>query len=361
MLSRPILHSTEESSSSLIGRVRFGLVLLSVLVFLSLVFSILVATAFGSAELSLRTVLDILKMKLFGIQDDANVQSAVYIVWNLRLPRAILAIAAGGGLAICGAAMQSITQNVLADPYILGVSSGASAAVSLCFFIGGTFAQTGLLQTFAFLGAALSMALVYGVGMSGGVASNNTRLVLAGMAISIILNAISQFFITMSAVNTSRSITMWMMGSLAGARWDNVAIPLLGSVLGLLFFLGNARSYNLISLGDETAIGLGVNVVRVKLLTTLVIALVTGLIVSSCGIIGLVGFVIPHVVRLLLGTNHRRLFPLSFLIGSLFLVWMDLLARFVMAPQELPIGILTAFCGGPFFVMLLYQQTKKSR
>lgn len=334
------------------------MVILSISIIAVLVVSILIGILLGSAELSPTSVVDVIKFKMFNIGAESVSSSATYIVWDLRLPRAILALVVGGGLAICGAAMQSITQNILADPYILGVSSGASAMVSLTFFLGGIFAQSAYItQLFAFSGAIIAMAIVYAIGTMGNTVSN-TRLVLAGMAISIIFNAVSQLFITISSLTTTRSITMWMMGSLADARWTNIALPAVGSLIGLLFFFANARSYNLISLGDETAVGLGVNVSRVKKWTILVVAFVTGIIVSSCGIIGLVGFFIPHVVRILIGSDHRKLFPISYLVGSVFLVWMDILARTIMAPQEVPIGIFTALCGGPFFIWLLYRQTR---
>lgn len=331
-------------------------ILLSISIIILLLGSILVATLLGSADLSVNTVFDVLKSKIFGVESSGLSTSDIYIIWNLRLPRALLAIAAGGGLAICGAAMQAITQNVLADPYILGVSSGASAMVSIAFFLGGTFSSTsGIIQLFAFGGAILSMVFVYSVGATKS-GSSGTRLVLAGMAISIVLNAVSQFFITLSSDKVTRSVTMWMMGSLADARWGNVALPLLASLIGLAVFMANARNYDLISLGDETAISMGVNVARLKKLTMLMVAFVTGVIVSCCGIIGLVGFVIPHIVRLLFGSKHRRLLPITFLMGCTFLVWMDMVARLVMAPQELPIGIFTAICGGPFFIWLLRRQ-----
>lgn len=337
---------------------RLRAVLISALVVVLLLVSVLFGVILGSADLTVSTVLDVLKLKLFGIPNAELSKSVIYIVWNLRLPRAILAIAAGGGLAICGAAMQAITQNVLAEPYILGVSSGASAMVSLAYFFGGVLISSNVFtDTFAFAGAVLSMLLVYSVGVAKS-GSSNTRLVLAGMAISIILNAVSQFFITLSDEKATRSVTMWMMGSLADARWNNIAIPLIASFVGLLFFYANARAYDLISLGDETAISMGVNTARLKKLTIMMVAFVTGIIVANCGLIGLVGFVIPHIVRLLLGAGHRKLMPIAFIVGCIFLVWMDVLARTIMAPQELPIGIFTAFCGGPFFIWLLYKQNQ---
>ncbi|MCD8013454.1 MAG: iron ABC transporter permease [Lachnospiraceae bacterium] len=331
------------------------IVLLALLGFGVLSASVLAAILLGSADLSPKNVFDVLQWKLFGTEKGELSNSVVYIIWNLRLPRALLAIAAGGGLAVCGVAMQAITQNVMADPYILGVSSGATATVSFAFCIGGVFADhTGLA---GFLGAIIAMVLVYFIGVSKNGASS-TRLVLTGMAISIIFNAFSYLFISLSSESATRSITMWMMGSLADARWSNLLLPLLVSVAGLAFFGAQARAYNLISLGDETAVSMGVSTARLKKWTMLAVAFVTGVMVSSCGIIGLVGFVIPHIVRILLGANHRKLIPVSWFSGSIFLVWMDVLARTVLSPQELPIGIFTALFGGPFFIWLLYRQNQ---
>ena len=321
-----------------------------------LVISVFAAILYGSADLTLETVLDVLKLKLLSVEANHLANSAILIVWDLRLPRALLAICTGGGLAICGAAMQAITQNELADPYILGVSSGAAAMASLAFFLGGFFSTTLVVQGFAFCGAIVALLFVWTVGLSK--SGGSARLVLVGMAVSIVMSAASQLFITLSSVNTTRNITMWMMGSLSSARWDNILAPLIASGLGLVILWAFYRSYNLISLGDETAIGLGVNAEKLKKFTGVVAALVSGIIVSTCGIIGLVGFVIPHIVRAIAGSNHSRLFPISFLVGGVFLLWMDLLARFVMSPQEVPIGIFTALCGGPFFVWLLYRQTR---
>lgn len=354
-MKRDKLPGTKEAAE---GEKKIRMLLFAAAIFCILLLSVLAAILLGSSDLSAQTVWDVLKLKLFQIENEGLSKSSVYIIWNLRLPRAILAIAAGGGLAVCGVTMQAITQNVLADPYILGVSSGATAMVSLVFFLGGIFVRISFFTQFAaFLGAVLAMVLVYSVGVVKSGASS-TRLVLAGMAISIIFNAFSYFFISLSDEQASRSVTMWTMGSLAEARWGTLLPPLLASAAGLGFFAANARAYNLVSLGDETAVSMGVHTVKLKRQTMLMVAFVTGILVSYCGIIGLVGFVIPHIIRILTGANHRSLIPISFLAGSVFLVWMDVAARMFMAPQELPIGIFTAFCGGPFFVWLLYRQNR---
>ena len=221
----------------------FWLVLLGLLA--AVIFSIAGGILLGSADLNVSTVIDVIKLKLFGIENEELKRSAISIVWELRLPRVLLALAAGGGLAVAGAAMQSVTQNVMADPYILGASSGASAAVGLAFVIGGSFStSTTAISAFAFGGSMLSLLLVYSVGMIGNTGSGN-RLVLAGMAVSVILTAATQFFISIAPdTYTVRNITSWTMGSLTSARWNNIAIPFIGSVVGSCFFMFMSRAYN---------------------------------------------------------------------------------------------------------------------
>lgn len=316
--------------------------------------SIVAACAFGSSRVPLNSVMNVLRNKLFGMQNGKLEQGDIFIVWNLRFPRAILAFAVGGGLAVSGAVMQSITRNVMADPYVLGISSGALAFVSVGYLIGGALTLTHwFIPVLAFLGSLASLALVFTIGGLSG-SSSQSKLVLSGMAVSITLNAVAQYCIYNQQNNDgASSIVNWMMGSLGGARWDNIIIPVVGCVVGAIFFSFHARAFDLIALGDETAITLGTNTARLKLLSMIVVAVICGVSVASCGIIGLVGFVIPHVVRILLGTDHRRAFPIIFMVGGIFLILMDVLARVVLSPQEVPVGIFTALCGGPYFIWLL--------
>ena len=319
--------------------------------------SVFLACALGSSKVPLQTVMGVLGNRLFGIKSTNITSSDIYIVWNLRFPRAVLAFAVGGGLAIAGAAMQSITKNVMADPYVLGISSGALAFVSVGFLIGGSLTLTSwFIPTLAFAGSLGALALVFAIGGFSG-SSSPAKLVLSGMAVSITLNAAAQYCIYNQANSGgANSIVNWMMGSLGGARWDNIIIPVLGCLAGLVFFLFHARSFDLIALGDETAIILGTNTKSMKLLSMIVVAVICGVSVASCGIIGLVGFMIPHIVRFIIGTDHKREFPLAFLIGGVFLILMDILARTVLAPSEVPVGIFTALCGGPYFIWLLHKR-----
>lgn len=335
------------------------LVILSIAI---LLFSILSSITFGAADMNADTVFDVIKLKLFGAESEGLRRSQISIVWELRLPRVLLAIAAGGSLAVAGAAMQAVTQNVLADPYILGASGGASSAVAFCYFLGSSFyASSAVVSAFAFAGAMVALILVYTIGRVGSPGATS-RLVLSGIAVSVILNAMTQFFVSMSRdASAVRSIIAWTMGSLASARWSNIAFPFFGSIIGSSIFMFTSRAYNLMSQGDETAISLGINVAVIKRMTIITVAFITGVIVAVGGIIGFVGFVIPHIIRILVGADHRKLFPLSFLVGSVFLLWMDVLARTLMAPREMSVGIFTAFFGGPFFVYLLYRQNKYGR
>lgn len=328
--------------------------LVYVAVFIGLMVSIFLACAFGSSKVSLETVLGVLGQKLFGIESAAVENSDIYIVWNLRFPRALLALAVGGGLAVSGAAMQSITRNVMADPYVLGISSGALAFVSLGYLFGGSLTSTAwFIPALAFLGSLGSLALVFAIGGFSS-SSSPAKLVLSGMAVSITLNAVAQYCIyQQESSGGASSIVNWTMGSLGGSRWGNIWLPILGCVTGTIYFIYHSRSFDLIALGDETAIILGTDTKRLKRVSMVVVAVICGFSVASCGIIGLVGFMIPHVVRFLTGTDHKREFPLSFLVGGIFLILMDLVARTVMSPSELPVGIFTALCGGPYFIWLL--------
>lgn len=319
--------------------------------------SILLSSFLGSADLGWSTTVRVLKLKLFGILNPEIGNNETTIIWNLRIPRAILAVFIGGGLAIAGCAMQATTQNILAEPYMLGVSAGALAAVTFGYFLNLPWmsTQAGVGAT-AFLGAALSMSLVYqlsGVGKK----SNNTRLILCGMAISLLFGALSNFFIIATPdSNTVRAVLSWMMGSLSGGRWNNLLIPVIAiGAMSIWFFL-KARDFDMISLGDETALSLGTDVKRLKKVSVVIVSLIAGVSVASCGLIGLVGFIVPHSIRLLLDGKHIRLFPLCFVYGGLYLLWMDIFARVILSPSELPIGIMTALCGAPFFTWVLVRK-----
>lgn len=326
-----------------------------------LLLSIPLCALWGSADISLADTVRFLVSKLIPSYRPELPSFMESIVWELRIPRILLGIAVGGGLSICGTAIQSLTRNMLSDPYILGVSSGASAMATFVMIFGGElvlFSAIGIPGA-AFLGALLSLIAAYAISRSGRNTSSE-KLLLAGVAVSMILNAATQFFVQAAPnANKIRSAMFWMMGSLGSARWNNVVIPVVASLAGLVVFMILSRNMNLMSLGDESAVTMGVNVKRMRHMLLVLISLVTGVIVASSGAIGFVGLMIPHIVRFIVGSDHKKVLPMSFLLGAVFLIWMDVGARLFMAPGEIPIGILTAFCGGPFFIWLLRRNKKR--
>lgn len=285
-------------------------------------------------------------------------KSQGHIIWDIRFPRVLLGAVVGMGLAVVGVAIQALVRNPLADPYILGVSSGASVgAVSVIIFGAfGFFGQYALSFT-AFLGALFAVLFVLFTSRVGGRISN-VRLVLAGIAVSMILSAVTSFMI-MSAPQEEgiRAVMFWMMGSLAGAKWDSLFIPAITVVSGMMVLSFQSRSLNILLIGEKTAATLGIHIEWFRKFLILLTALITGVIVAVSGAIGFVGLMVPHVVRLIVGSDHRYVLPVSALCGAIFMVWADVCARLVVAPQELPIGIVTALCGGPFFIWLMRRRS----
>lgn len=280
------------------------------------------------------------------------------IIWNLRIPRSILGAVVGAGLTIVGASMQALVRNSLADPYILGVSSGASVGATLVIVL-GAFSMLGqlALSSAAFIGSLISVILVFFLSQVGGRIST-VRLLLAGIAVSMILSAITSFIVISAPREEGiRDALYWMMGSLAGAKWSIIPIPFIVTVLVFLFVWSQFRRLNMLLAGEETAVTLGMNVDRFRKLLIVTTALLTGILVAASGAIGFIGLMIPHIVRLLLGSDHRKVIPVSALLGASFLILADICARVVVAPEEMPIGIVTALCGGPFFIWLLRRST----
>lgn len=274
------------------------------------------------------------------------------IVWELRLPRVLTAAAVGAGLAIAGAVMQALTRNALADPFLLGLSSGASLGAVSVLLLGVTL----LLPLAAFGGALVALLLTLLIASAAGGLSP-TRTVLAGIAVSSLAAALTSFVIFWSARGDSyREILNWLLGSLAGAGWQSVAISFAAIILVGAPVVIAARSLDAFSFGDTAASALGVSVGRTRWLLLVATALITGAMVSVSGAIGFVGLVLPHAVRLLVGTRHRALLPLAALVGAIFLIWSDTLARSLFDPRELPVGIITAVIGAPIFVLLLMKR-----
>lgn len=282
------------------------------------------------------------------------------IVWDLRLPRVLLAALVGAGLSVCGAIMQSVSRNPLADPYLLGLSSGASFGAVLVVILG---AGGGLvaLSGGAFLGAMVAFAAVLLLASGGRRHLSPARTVLAGVAIAYLGSALTSLITIASAdAQAIRSLLFWLLGTLSGARWGDLRTVAAVLLPVLAVCLWSARSLNAFTFGDDTAISLGVNVNRVRWSLLVATALVTATLVAVSGAIGFVGLVLPHAVRFVAGADHRRVLPLSALSGAIFLIWADTLARTMLEPREIPVGVITALCGVPAFAVLLWRQQEFS-
>ncbi len=330
---------------------RFRLLLLGLSVLLAL--SCAVSLAFGAAQVPLERVLAILGQHLFGRVPDVAVSVGQdSIVWQLRAPRVLLGALVGAGLALVGTALQAVTRNPLADPHLLGVSSGAAFGAVLVVLYLGEFAGLLSLPLAAFAGALASMLLVLAIASRGGRLESD-RLLLAGVAVSFVMMAASNLLLYLGNPHAASSVLFWMLGGLGLARWELLWLPAVCLLLALLVLLGLGRALNALMAGEQSAVSLGLEPRRVRLLVFVVASLLTGVLVSLSGAIGFVGLMLPHVARFLVGAEHRRVLPVAALLGALLLIWVDVAARTWLAPQDLPIGIVTAAIGGVFFVLLL--------
>lgn len=279
------------------------------------------------------------------------------IVWLIRMPRVLLAALVGAGLAVVGVIMQAMVRNPLADPYLLGVSSGASVgAVSVLAF--GALASAGMyaLTAGAFAGALTATVAVYALARAQG-RIHATRLILGGVAIGYVLAGVTSL-ITLSSGqrDLANALLTWTLGSLAGTQWEELGIPAVVLAAGLLWLALQTRPLNALLAGDEAAATLGVDTARLRRALFLAVSLLTGTMVAVSGAIGFVGLIVPHAARMLVGTDHRRVLPVAALAGALLLVLVDLVARTAFAPMELPVGVITSLIGGPFFVWMLVRQ-----
>lgn len=327
--------------------------LLLLVLALALALSCAASLGFGAAPVPLSRVLEILGQRLFDLQPAPAVSSAQdSIVWLIRAPRVVLGALVGAGLALVGTALQAVTRNPLADPHLLGVSSGAALGAVIVVLYLGEFIGLLSLPLAAFVGALVSMLLVLAIASRGGRLESD-RLLLAGVAVSFVMMAASNLLLFLGDHHAASSVIFWMLGGLGLARWELLWLPALCLMLALLLLLGLARALNALMAGEHSAVSLGLEPRRVRLLVFVCASLLTGVLVSLSGAIGFVGLILPHVARFLVGAEHRRLLPVSALLGALFLVWVDVAARTLLAPQDLPIGIATAAIGGVFFVLLL--------
>ncbi|AZS88670.1 FecCD family ABC transporter permease [Streptomyces griseoviridis] len=336
---------------------RTRLVLLSLGGLAALLTSIAFAVTIGPAAISTADVWTAVAAHL-GLGDSTLTPLRDGIVWDLRMPRTLLAAVCGAGLAVCGAVMQSLLRNPLADPFVLGVSSGAStgAVAVVVLGVGGGAIS---LSAGAFLGALLSFGLV--LLLSHILGGSTDRVVLSGVAAMQLFSALTSFTVLTSAdAETTRGVLFWLLGSLTGADWGQVALCAAVLAVALAVCLGHARTLDAFAFGAEAAAGLGVHVARTRLVLLSVTALLTAVLVSCAGAIGFVGLVLPHATRALTGSGHARLLPVTALTGAVFLVWVDTAARTVLDPQEVPVGVVTSLIGVPAFVAVLYRGRSKA-
>ena len=333
-----------------------------IILFIIAIFTMVVATGLGPVSVSPVNTAKILLSQIPVLQNSFEqtwTQVEQNIVLGLRIPRVCLGMVVGASLAVCGVTMQALVRNNLADPFILGVSNGAAAFATLGILFGTlSFLGTYSLSISAFIGAGITIIFVYMISRIRG-RINITQLLLSGVAISMIMNGITEI-IKLSAPNALglHNAEFWMSGSLAGAKWGYLKLPLIVLIGCMIFLQINYRGLNLLLLGEETAGALGVNVKRLQKELVLVASLMAGVTIAVSGSIGFVGLMVPHFTRLLVGGDHRRVLPISALIGGILVVWVDIAARMIIAPEELPVGILTAVIGGPVFIYMLKKHTK---
>ena len=327
--------------------------------FILLVVVMILAAAVGSVQIPFLTTSSILISKLPLVEITPTWASTLEtIILDIRLPRVILAGLVGAALAIAGATYQGLFRNPLADPYLIGVAQGAALGAVIGFLLPSSWhmAGFGIIPLLAFSGALISTAIVYSLARIGKTLPVTT-LILAGVALGALLGSIVSYLI-ISSGEKMHGIIFWLMGSFSLSQWSEAQIVLPYVLLGIVIILFYARPLNLMQLDEEQAQQLGINVERLKLVLLAAATLITAAAVSFVGIIGFVGIIIPHAVRLIWGADHRFLLPLSVLTGAIFLILADLIARTALAPTEIPIGVITALCGAPFFLYLLRRRRR---
>ncbi|WP_170445399.1 FecCD family ABC transporter permease [Ruegeria arenilitoris] len=318
-----------------------------------LVVSLSFAISVGAISVPTKTVWGVLLHEA-GLSSDEPTWSKgrAAIIWEIRFPRALLAVMVGAGLAIVGATLQAVTRNPLADPHLLGISAGGAFGAILALLHTGLFLGLLTVPVMAFLGALAATLTVLSVARWAG-ATSADRLVLTGVAVSFVIMAGANILIFLGDPKAAHTVVFWMLGGLGLAQWSYLIYPL--AILlpcGTWLWLQAAR-LNAMTIGDETASSLGIAVARFRLGVFAAGALITGVMVAFSGMIGFVGLMVPHIVRFLVGGDYRRVVPLSAILGALFLLWADVVARTAMAPEDIPVGVVTGLLGGIFFILLL--------
>lgn len=343
------MQRTESSSPHLVSGGTYSLLVAGLAV--ALLAATTLAIGIGTIDVPPDQVLDVITAHLWG--DTAGLDPLTnQIVWDFRTPRVLLAAVAGAGLSLAGVCLQTLVRNPLADPYVFGVSAGASLGAVIALTAGsGAMAAIGVAGS-AFVGSLVSMLVVFAMAQRGGRLLGSS-LVLAGVAIAYLGNALTGYIQLQVDPSELRGVMFWLLGSVAGASWSALTVPVIATVICALVLATQARPMNALATGDDTAAGLGVGVNQLRILLLVTSSMLTAAVVSSAGGIGFVGLIVPHAVRLVVGPDHRKVIPMSLLTGAVFLVLVDLVTRTIDRPNEMPIGIFTAALGAPFFLILL--------
>lgn len=324
---------------------------------------VLVVSSFiGVVQIPFDTVVRIWLNKMFGIGDISDIRtSTITIVWSLYAPRGMIGFVVGASLALVGVVMQAMVQNPLADPYILGISSGASLGATFAILMGstvliGSFMAGWGVEIFAFIGAIIAAISVFFLSSLGG-RMTTTKMVLSGVIISSICGAFSNLIVYLApSASGIRNLTFWLMGSLSVQGFETVLFVLVPLLICLVFFLTQLRNLNAMMVGDETATTLGIDLSKLRCIYIILTSMLVAFVVCKCGIIGFVGLIIPHIGRALVGTNHWKLLPISVLLGGIFMMLADIVAR-TLTVTEIPIGIITAICGAPVFAYIMIKKS----
>ncbi|MEA1974454.1 MAG: iron chelate uptake ABC transporter family permease subunit [Bacillota bacterium] len=333
-----------------------------IIYFLILLVVIIFASTIGVADIKFIDSLKIISSKIPFVKNLVDVskikETSKIILLNIRLPRIILSVIIGIALSTSGIVFQAIFKNPMADPYILGISSGAAFGATIVIILGISFSFIGLsaISLGAFIGAIATTTIVYNIARINSKAPTVT-LLLSGIAISFFLSALINLIMTFNHDQVEK-IVFWTMGSVSAASWNSVMVSVVPVVVGVIIFLVFSKDLNVILMGEETAQNLGVNVELLKKILLVVASIVSASVVAVSGIIGFVGLIVPHAVRIVVGPDHRKLFPFTIITGALFMIIADTISRVALEPTELPIGVITSLIGAPYFIFLLVRNKK---
>jgi len=339
----------------IITRRKIAAPVIFVLLLVAAAVSFVISLTFGSVAYDAIDVWDVVAAHIGIIPGDDVFGSTIdSVVWSLRAPRGLLALIVGAGLALAGVVMQTLVRNPLADPYLLGVSSGASVGATAVITI-GVFTSFGLyaISVGALFGALAATAIVYLITLAQG-GLTPLRLILTGVVASSAFSALASFLVFKAQdARAAQGVMFWMLGSVVGAQWDRLLLPALVVLAAFLILMFMSNPLDAMAAGPDTAAALGVNVERLRQILFFIQALLVGAMVAVAGGIGFVGLVIPHLARIMVGSLHRRLLPIAMVLGAVFMVWVDVIARIAAPPQEIPLGVVTGVLGAPLFLLLM--------